>query len=274
MLLFVSISAFAATYHYDEQGRLAFVTWDSGTAIALEYDAGGNMADFGFRRINSHGRLYVSIDGIERNETMRLAYNELASLIGVAKEIKEETYLSDTGLNIPPSYAWWAYRPAHETFGREINKAENFIDLCKAYNDSIPSFTPGQSFELTVRIDENIGFGSMVAKLYIPEGLILTGFSHNNSPGMGNNIASPVISTSGGYVLAGWNGRSTNITGNIDLLTFTVTVANNATPGLTEPFTISFENAPKNAAGDVLKMMLPCGSGFGETNVSGGVIIK
>jgi len=57
--------------------------------------------------------------------------------------------------------------------------------------------------------------------------------------------------------------------GEIDLLTFTITVSNNAALGLTEPFTISFENVPTNAGGDELKMLLPCGNEFCETNIIG-----
>jgi YD repeat-containing protein len=275
IIIFVSISAFAATYHYDEFGRLTTMTWDSGRAISFEYDDNGNMINFGFRRIDSHGQLFVSINGVPRNETQRLATLEFASSIEYAENLIGSTYSSDTGINVPSTFSHWALRSHHEEFRKAIDTAQDILDRSNDYDVTICSFAPGESFDVVVRIDENIGFASMVTRLYIPEGLTLTGFSHNNSPGMSDNIINPVIPTTGSnYVVTGWDGRNSNITGNIDLLTFTITVNNNASSGLTEPFTISFENVPTNVGGDELKMMLPCGSGFGETTIIGGVIIN
>jgi YD repeat-containing protein len=264
----------AATYRYDELGRLTEITWDSGRAILFTYDANGNMINVLHRHsgAETHGRLSVAVNGTECGDT---AMNELAALIGYAQELLKDTYVSDDGINVPAAFGHWASRTDHKTFETAISTAQNTLDSYDS-GGTILSFAHGESFDVVLRIDENMGFANMMTRLYIPHGLELTGFSHNDSAGISNNLVSPVIPIIGsGYALVGWEGRTQNITGDIDLFTFTFTVADNAASGLTEPITISFVNAPTDAFGDELQISLPCGIvGTGEISIVGGVFVS
>jgi hypothetical protein len=191
-----------------------------------------------------------------------------------ANSLRVNTRVSDDGANVSAS-EFWAYPAAHEIFFTEIGIAQDILDGYDAVISSANTFAHGDSFDVVVRIDENPGFANVRTRLYIPNGLELTGFSHNDLPGLGNNIVSPAIPTSGSaYAVAGWTGRTSDIQGDIDLFTFTFTVADDATLGFTDPITIDFLDVPMNADGEEVQIFLPCGGeGTEPISVIGSVFI-
>jgi len=275
--LISAVIVFAVSYHYDERGRLSELKFDSGETITFSYDSQGNRTGIAFNHdaYTSHGVLSVLIDGKYRNETVR---NYLATQILLARNLRAETHENEDGYSDISITAddWWATPADHRAFKKEIDSTQRLLNALDSQIAS-NSFARGESFNMVVFINRNMGFADMMTKIFIPQGLELTGFSHNGLSGIGNNFVSPTIPTSGSnYALVGWQGRTTNITGDIALFTLTFTVANNAPLGLTEPFTITLDNTPTNADGEELQVVfIPDGFDIeDEVIVIGGVIIK
>jgi hypothetical protein len=111
---------------------------------------------------------------------------------------------------------------------------------------------PGEYFHITLRIEDNTGFGSMPAQIFIPEGLKLTYISVTGLQGM--LIATPpgydadtgeIIPIYGPeFAYIGAFATSNNTTPEADLIVYTFEVTEDASEGLTEPIAFAFAGAP------------------------------
>ena len=268
-----AVLVLATTYQNDERGRISEIKLDSGETAKISYDAKGRITNIVFSHdtIESNGILSASINGVYRNETAR---DILEARIVFAKGLRDETHESNNGANVPTS-EFWATPSVFYEFNKAINSTQAFLDFVDS-EKATNVFARGESFDMVVRIDGNKGFANMMIKMFIPQGLELTGYSYSGFPWFNNNIISPTIPTIGSnFALFGWQGRTSNITGDSDLFTFTFKVSNNAALGLTESITMSFENAPINANNDEVEISF-CPYGIAEKSditVIGGIII-
>lgn len=224
-----------------------------------------------------HGRISVTIStGNGATDGLR---NSLADLIREAEELISETHISvSPGSNITPS-EWWAYQADHDIFREAINTAH-------AVNTGI-YLAPGDTFNVTIRIDDNLGFAGMALRAYVPLGLELTGLKlHNDElPNLGDGFVGvsgwdgmhmvyPPIT---GYAYINW-ARFSNFTGNGNLVTYVLTVTDDIS-GQADPITLTFANAtgyeiPHNVMGEELNIHLPRGvTGYGAVAEIGSVYI-
>ena len=150
------------------------------------------------------------------------------------------------------------------------------------------SLSIGDEFSTTLSISGNPGFAAMIMRVRIPQGLELTGFTLHNHSELSSGFRGPrnwdeayaVYPPISGDIFAGWAGRTTNFTGNGNLITYTFRVAENAVPGAVKPITIAFANAdgyevPTNASLSELEISLPGGAtNFGESGIIGNATIR
>lgn len=147
-------------------------------------------------------------------------------------------------------------------------------------------FSPGETFDVVVRIDDNTGFAGMMLRLGVPPELELIGMQLNPllnhgfsgvSGWDGTFAVSPPIT---GNAFAGWS-RSTDFTGNDELIIYTLRVRDGAPTIRTSPITLAFANAmppfyelPTDANNDTLIISLPGGLvGLGDVAEIGRVTI-
>lgn len=138
----------------------------------------------------------IPLDGmitatITNGQAVNPLRNELDVLIRYAERLIRNTEVSADGTNISAD-RWWATGTAHTTFQTAINTAQSALD---AY-DASPAQTllPSDTFNITVRVDENAGFGSMFVRLSIPQGIEVIGFERHNLPGIAEGFMPPEVS--------------------------------------------------------------------------------
>jgi hypothetical protein len=232
---------------------------------------------------NINGRLSVSFS------TEAVDTSELEALIKNAEALISSTRISADGRDILPS-EYWATETAHMAFCEAIEIAQATLQKLREreirFNETagtIYPLSPGQSFTMTLRIEENTGFANMPIRLFVPEGLELTHVSSENLPGMmfafppGHLPETGEIDTITGaaYAFVISAGGSNFSVPNADLLSFTFRVRTPATISETAPIRIAFANAarystPTTADGVPLNIMLP----GNDSGIIGNVIIS
>jgi len=222
------------------------------------------------------GRLSVTIStGDVATDGLR---SNLADLIRKAERLISETHVSTSLGNLIPVDEWWAYQQDHEKFRKAI-------DAAHAFNADIGHLSPGETFNVTLRIDDNTGFAGMAFRVYIPLGLEMTGLKlHSDElPGLGNGFVGvhgwdgtyAVYPPITGYAYINW-AQFTNFTGDGNLVTYVLTVTD-AIAGQVAPITLAFANAtgyeiPHTVMGEELNIHLPGGvTGYGAVAEIGSV---
>ena len=148
---------------------------------------------------------------------------------------------------------------------------------------------PDGYVDVTISIDDNAGFASMILRLHIPHELELVGMYLH--PGLDNYFQGPedwdedfaIYPPVTNYAFAGWVGRTTNFAADGDLITYRLRVRDGVALGTTTtPIRLSFANArpphfetPLNLNGQSLRIFLPGGAvGFGAIGYIGSVVVS
>jgi len=145
------------------------------------------------------------------------------------------------------------------------------------------SLVPGERFDMTIGISDNPGFAAMLIRISIPQGLALIDY-HAYLPYAEDFITSIENDTplpiTGGYLVAGWTGRTENIytNGSLFTLTFQATID---TPHIhTASIQIAFADRhaydlPTDATENNLTIALPGGiTGIGQSAKIGTIALK
>jgi hypothetical protein len=201
---------------------------------------------------------------------------EFASRISFAEELIQDTRTSEDGEGIYyPEH--WAKDAAHKAFQFAIDRAKASIERIRKMH-VLKYVKPSDEFTLTLGINDNTGFASMMLQLTIPEGLELTRVEIVGFDGL---IMLPLVVPSGSIhdedtgeitppiqgnesVVVACFGTADN-TDNGELLIYTFRVLNPQNEGITviDPITVAFANGnavytlPTNADGERLDMLPP-----------------
>ena len=229
---------------------------------------------------SANGKLSVSFSNI------CVDTSELESYIEKAKALIADTRISANGANIPPN-EFWATEATHNAFRHAIETAQATLRKFTSplYFDEVSAkiypVAPGQSFTMTLRIEENTGFANMPLRLFVPEGLELTHVANINLSGM--LIAFPqghvpetgeidsIIGSAYAFVISA--GGSNFSVPDADLLRFTFRATSPATISETAPIRLEFANAqryspPTTADGVPLNIQLPGGGVIGSVVIT------
>ncbi|MCL1842544.1 MAG: hypothetical protein FWF79_01905, partial [Defluviitaleaceae bacterium] len=204
------------------------------------------------------GRLSVTVFTSPAEVSYRI---QLAALITDARRLLHETAESPDGFGVPVG-VYWAYPGAHETLREAVNAAEDVL-----YNKA---FSYGDTFYVTVHLDDNPGFAAMLLRLHVPAGLELTGITHHAAAHPDNNFLDGILMPENlpraGNIFAGWAGRG-NLYGDGALFTYSFRVTGTTAAEL--PITLAFANyrgtgadaleSPTNLAGQNVPITLPGG---------------
>ncbi|MCL2577073.1 MAG: hypothetical protein FWE27_03370 [Defluviitaleaceae bacterium] len=227
-------------------------------------------------------RLVVSFDNVH---TPVIDTSALDSLIEYAENVKAGVRISatDDGADIPITELW-ALLSVHTAFQNAINAAKGVL---AEYSDMdvIGVFSPGESFDMNLRIENNPGFTNMAVRLFVPEGLELTHIMldenfygpavlfpdwHDFETGA---ITTPIVGPRNAQVVF-WGTGGDFIASNAGLLTYTFRVRQNAAPGKTNPITFAFADnigyAQPSTKDGVLRDITPPG----ENGVIGSIYIN
>ena len=215
------------------------------------------------------GRITVSFANGKFSEI-----SALENLIKEAELLRLNTEYSADGTDIPPT-RYWATADAHNEF-------QNAIDTAKAVleNNFTNELSPGESFHMYLRLENNPGFVTMELRLFIPAGLELTHISslidmevtmpdgHSQETGEIPAIVGP------GYAYVICMGVSPFDVSDSDILVYTFNVTEDASAGKTEPITLAFANAlgssnPLNEYGRHVNIALPNNGVLGDIVVKG-----
>jgi len=95
--------------------------------------------------------------------------SELRTRIDYARARLDETRLAETGVGIPTT-SWWATQLIRSTFSTAITNAETELERL----NRIGYFSAGNTFDMTLSIENNPGFATLGGAVFVPEGLVLT----------------------------------------------------------------------------------------------------
>jgi hypothetical protein len=145
---------------------------------------------------------------------------------------------------------------------RDDDKNDGGLIRFSAFSYGTP-LPRGRKFDVTARIENNPGFSTMGIRIDIPEGLILTGITPLITGNFIDSITDPITGAKVpaiGSARASWF-RSTNFTGDANLITFSFEVSENAQHGLTDPIRFFFADGdgdfiPKDSEGNDLNISI------------------
>ncbi|MCL2576940.1 MAG: hypothetical protein FWE27_02670 [Defluviitaleaceae bacterium] len=224
-----------------------------------------------------NGRIHVSFNNVH---SPGLDTSGFETLIFEAIALLEETHVSTDGTDVHTT-EFWVSQESYDAFQNEIDVAQNLLDYFSNL-DVIGTFAPGDSFEMSLRIEGNTGFASMGVRVYVPEGLELTHISVPGFQGMtgiylpgydpDTGAITPIVGSNFAYVAFFDIEDFKELES--DLLIYTFRVSENADIWKTNPITIAFAGVrgylpPTNADGVARDILLP----NNDSGVLGSIII-
>lgn len=194
---------------------------------------------YAFTSQGEHGS--ITVNGPFASAEFEAAVNTLTTRIGVAHTEQGRTDVATAA--VPgSSNPYWATQQVHNDLSSAIAEAQGVLDGA--------SFSVGDTFDVSIDMSGNAGFSAMMFRFELPPQLELISvkgegqYTENLQGPRGWNgetfAVSPPI-TGAAYI--GWGGRTTgNYTADGTMLTYTLRVRADATPGVTAPITVGFFN--------------------------------
>ncbi|MCL2224802.1 MAG: hypothetical protein FWB96_07535 [Defluviitaleaceae bacterium] len=204
----------------------------------------------------------------------------LGTLIAQSVSLRNDTRVSDmAGADVSRNY-FWASTSAHYVFNNAIEAAQSVFDSQHGTKILDP-LSRGDTFDMTLRIYGNPGFGVMATRLFVPAGLELTHVAMGICPETDMqgfmDLSSGIVQLPGHDIVTGeitpitgpanafihWGTRTANFTiVDTNLLVYTFRVTETAQEGETAPIIFAFEDIhgyspPSDITGNPLRIALP-----------------